>query len=117
MLDHYIVTNRTQDCKRLNIFCENCFSQNKNRFHFVCFNNLCARGLFQEILVSSTIPGHSYIPIDRAFASIENKLKVAKVSHPKDWIVIIESARMRKPFQSDLNFPFFLLLTCGLFLM
>lgn len=107
MLHHYIGLEKPADCHKLHIFCDNCFSQNKNQFLFVFLDNLCARGMFEEILVTYPIPGHSYMPVDRAFALIEKKkLKTQSLAGPEDWLEIIKGARRVKPFKiCNVNFP------------
>ena len=47
------------------------------------------------------------MPIDRAFASVErNRLKHTKVLTPEEWINIVRSARVTRPFRIyNLNFP------------
>lgn len=106
MLDHHIASRKPPESSKLHIFCDNCFSQNKNMFLFVYLDNLCALGIFEEIIVTYPTPGHSYMPIDRAFALIEKKrLKTEKIVCPEDWIRIIKTARPSNPFTvCSLNF-------------
>lgn len=64
-LDYYIKKYKTDEQVDLSIFCDNCFSQNKNRFLFTYLDSLCASRLFRTIVVYYPIPGHSMMPIDR----------------------------------------------------
>lgn len=109
MLNHYLcrrIAVRTGG-RKLHVFCDNCFSQNKNHVIFVYFDNLCALGKFEEIIVTYPVPGHSYMPIDQAFGLIEKKrLKMEKVTRPEDWLHVIRTARPSNPFKiCALNFP------------
>ena len=50
--------------------------------------------LFEEIVVTYPVPGHSFMPIDQAFGLIEKKrLKMEKVTRPEDWLHVIHTAR------------------------
>lgn len=99
-LNFYIRKNKTEDHTKLTIFCDNCFSQNKNKFLFTYLDSLCASRLFQTVVVFYPIPGHSMMPIDRCFALIEKKrLKSENIDNPEYYINLIKSARTKNPFE------------------
>ncbi|KAK5648093.1 hypothetical protein RI129_002985 [Pyrocoelia pectoralis] len=66
-LNHFIKKKKNQGMVKLSIFCDNCFSQNKNRYLFSYLDSLCSDGIFNEIVVYYPIPGHSMMPVDRCF--------------------------------------------------
>lgn len=72
-LADYIEHNKLPEHTHLDLFCDNCFSQNKNRYLFAFLDQLCAHNTFQKVTISYLIPGHSMMPIDRDFAMIERK--------------------------------------------
>lgn len=99
-LDYYIRKYKKQEHRKLSIFCDNCFSQNKNRFLFTYLDAICASGMFQEVTIFYPIPGHSMMPIDRCFALIEKKrLKTEKINHPVYYINLIKTSRTKNPFE------------------
>ena len=106
MLDHYISTQKPPNRSKLHIFCDNCYSQNKNQFLFVYLDNLCVLGTFEKIFVTYPIPGHSYMPADRALIEIEKKRRRTEtVIRPEEWLRKILSARLGRPFRIySLNF-------------
>lgn len=98
-VDYYIKKYRKSETKLI-IFCDNCFSQNKNRYLFTYLDSLCAANTFQSVAVFYPIPGHSMMPIDRCYALVEKKkLKREKIDNPDYYIDLIQSARPKKPFE------------------
>ena len=71
MLDFY-VKNLPENVKNLVIFCDNCFSQNKNKY-LIAFLHYLSNTIFHEVNVFYPIPGHSRMPCDRDFGRIEKK--------------------------------------------
>lgn len=99
-LNHYIKKHKSNDHKKLILFCDNCFSQNKNRFLFSFLDTLCSSHFFEEIFIHYPIPGHSMMPVDRCFAAIEKRrLRCEKVDTPKYYIDLINKCRRNNPFR------------------
>ncbi|CAG5015489.1 unnamed protein product [Parnassius apollo] len=99
-LDDYFLHHKIPDQTHLEIFCYNCFSQNKNRFIFTYFYQLCAKGLFETISVNYPIRGHSMMPIDRDFALIKRqKLKHKKIYEPDSYVNFVLNSRNAKKFE------------------
>ena len=100
-LDHYI-SGLSQDITTLHIFCDNCFSQNKNRYIMAYLNTVVDRpesGL-TNIQLHYPVPGHSRMPCDRDFGRIEKKQqKQHQVSKPSEYVSMIKSANSQKPFE------------------
>ncbi|CAG4953463.1 unnamed protein product [Parnassius apollo] len=72
-LSDFIDTNKKPTQIKLEIYCDNCYGQNKNKYVFAFLDNLCALGKFETASIYFPIPGHSMMPIDRDFALIERK--------------------------------------------
>lgn len=99
-LADYIEHKKLPEHTHLELFCDNCFSQNKNRYLFTFLDQLCANNIFQKVTVSYPIPGHSMMPIDRDFALIERKrIKMEKVYTPNYYIDLIENSRNTQKFE------------------
>ena len=79
--------------KRLRIFADNCAGQNKNKFIMMLALRLVHSGLLERFEMIFMVPGHSYLPCDRAFGHIEKRLKKKKsVYCPDDYARIIQKA-------------------------
>lgn len=99
-LNDYITNNAKPNHKHLEIFCDNCFSQNKNKFLFTFLDQLCAMGKFERISIFYPIPGHSMMPIDRDFALIERqKLKHEKIYSPDIYVKFAKECKISKKFE------------------
>lgn len=98
-LNDYIENNKSPTHTELEIYCDNCYSQNKNRYLFAFLDQLCATGVFQKVSVYYPVPGHSMMPIDRDFALIERKrIKSDKIYTPEYYINLIKAARNIKKY-------------------
>jgi hypothetical protein len=64
-LQDYITQYQKPEQRNLNLFCNNCFSQNKNIFLFVFLDQLCMNNIFETVEVCYSLPGHSMVPNDR----------------------------------------------------
>ena len=71
-LDSSYIERLSSKIRNLHIFSGNCFSQNKSRYLFAYLHAM-AHAKLDEIHIHYPIPGHSRMPCDRNFASIENK--------------------------------------------
>lgn len=106
MLNHEIL-KLPQNVTHLRIFCDNCFSQNKNRFLIAYFYYIVHSSNLEEIEIFYPIPGHSFMPCDRDFAKIEiARKKKDRVIRPSKWVNMVETARKKNPFVVKyLQFP------------
>lgn len=85
--------------RRLKIFADNCFAQNKNRVLFVVLQSVVVRGRLESIEINYPVPGHSRLPCDRAFALIEKKRRrLDRVSVPSQWTKLVRDAKSENPF-------------------
>ena len=88
-LDFYISTlgNST---KKLHIFVDNYFSQNKNRY-LVAYLQVLANTKLEEVHVHYPLPGHSRMRCDRDFGLIEKKRRRKdRVDGPSEWVKLIK---------------------------
>ena len=99
LLQHFKLS-RSQ-AQNLIAFSDACGGQNRN-INRVCFwmyvvssNNFSYTTVDHKFMLS----GHSYLPNDRDFGSIEKaSRRTQHVFVPKDWCVLVERARHRNPF-------------------
>lgn len=99
-LEYYVTKEKTLNQNQLDLYCDNCYSQNKNRYIFTFLDQLCARGIFEKITVSYPIPGHSMMPIDRDFALIERKRKkYDKIYTPEYYVQLIKNSKNTNKFE------------------
>ena len=97
-LEHYL-NALPQSLKKLVIFTDNCFSQNKNRYIIAFLQNLCNTKLI-EVEIKYPIPGHSRMPCDRDFGRIEKKkLKSDKFHKPSDLVNLIAKSDVNDSWQ------------------
>ncbi|KAK4887877.1 hypothetical protein RN001_004148 [Aquatica leii] len=98
-LSDYIEKHKDLLQSKLKIFCDNAFSQNKNRILFTYLDQLCKGNVFKVIKLLYPIPGHSMMPVDRNFGAIEKKrLKLEVVDNPETYIELIKTCRKKNPF-------------------
>lgn len=99
-LSDYIEKHKAPLQTKLIIFCDNAFSQNKNRILFTYLDQLCKSNVFKDIEIWYPVPGHSMMPIDRDFGAIEKKrLKLEVVDNPETYIELIRTCRKKNPFE------------------
>lgn len=98
-LDDYIKQNKRPEQTHFKIFADNCFSQNKNKYIFGYLDQLCCKRIFETIVVTYPIPGHSMMPVDRDFGLVELKrLKKQTVYSPDYYVDLVKKARIIHPF-------------------
>ena len=51
------------------------------------------------LIITSSYPGHSYLPCDRDFGIIEKKLKVVEVFTQDNYIELLKLSKIRNPFK------------------
>ena len=92
---------RASDATHLIVFSDACGGQNRN-INITCFwmyvvssNDFAYTVVDHKFMIS----GHSYLPNDRDFGSIENaNRRTQHVFVPEDWCTLVERARTKNPF-------------------
>lgn len=97
-LQYYIKT-LPLNITKIELFADNCFSQNKNRYLLAYFHTLVHNSRFTVVNMHYPLPGHSRMPCDRDFGRIEKKRRVKdKVSLPSEWVELVKSTDHESPF-------------------
>ena len=82
-----------QPFKRLRIFADNCAGQNKNLYIMLMALRIVHSKRLERIEIVFMVPGHSYLPCDRAFGHIEQRLKKRRSMFcPADYVKVIQGA-------------------------
>jgi len=82
-ISHYINNYLDIKVKVLNVFSDNCFSQNKNKYLWTHYELLVKSKRIDKILIHYPVVGHSVIEIDSDFGRIEKyKRKYRKIYFP-----------------------------------
>ena len=55
---------------------DNCWRENKNKYLFGYLSDLVLKGVFEEIVVSFLLTGHTHFDPDQVFSRVATKLKV-----------------------------------------
>ena len=101
-----MAVNKQDGFKKLRIFVDNCAGQNKNIYMILnCLRLIHSREL-HEITIEFMVSGHSFLPCDRAFGNIENKIKrEPSINCPSEYQEIIEKATAKgfKVFKMTTN--------------
>jgi hypothetical protein len=98
-VDYYIKKNIPISTKKLYVFSDNQFAQNKSRFIWLFYYSLVLSNRFECVELIYPIPGNSYLDCDRDFGLIEKlKLKIEKISVPSEWMKLVKSANFENPF-------------------
>lgn len=85
--------------KSLQIWCDNCAGQNKNRMVLMTLIWVVAMNYFEKVDLKFLVSGHSYMPCDRDFGIIEKRKKVCKTMVPGEVADMIRDAKSTQPFQ------------------
>ena len=85
--------------RHLNIWCDNCAGQNKNRMVLFVLMYLVAKCCYLKIALKFLVSGHSYMACDRDFGLIEKRKRVMKAMIPSELQDVVKSARIVKPFK------------------
>ena len=89
----WIELNKSDGFKDLVIFADNCAGQNKNIYVVLNCLRLLQLGDLDSIKIEFMVAGHSYMPCDRAFGSIEQKIrKQTIINTPDEYATIIQTA-------------------------
>lgn len=97
---HYFDTYLANEVETLYLFSDGCGGQNKNYTIMWFFQTLIKLKRFKSIVHIFPVRGHSFLPCDRDFASIElKKRKVETLYIPDQWYDIILSSRTSNKFE------------------
>jgi hypothetical protein len=94
-----VLTSGFNPKKHLEIWCDNCAGQNKNRMVLIMIVFLVLKGYCEIIDLKFLVSGHSYMPCDRDFGVIEKRKRVSKCMVPEEVQEMVKSARLDTPFQ------------------
>ena len=89
----WIEAHKHEGFKKLVIYADNCAGQNKNIYLILNCLRLLHKDILQEITIEFMVPGHSYLPCDRTFGQIEQKIKKSRdINCPDDYVRVIQDA-------------------------
>ena len=89
----WMAVNKQDGFRKLRIFVDNCAGQNKNIYMILNLLRLLHNHELDEITIEFMVSGHSYLPCDRAFGTIETKIrKQPSISCPDDYAELIAKA-------------------------
>ena len=71
----HIRRERGDTFTKLRIFADNCYGQNKNIYVILSMLRLIHSQALEKVTIEFMVVGHSYLPCDRAFGSIEKKIQ------------------------------------------
>ena len=100
ILKHFNITNPTST--RLVAYSDSCSGQNRNVYILALWLYIVSSDKYSFTTIDHKfmVVGHSYLPNDRDFGSIESsRLKAQHIYVPSDWADLIRKARRKNPFQ------------------
>lgn len=96
-VNDYIKMQKTEKIRKLVLFCDNAFPQNKNRYLFCYLDQVCAKRFVDHIKIVYPVPGHSMMPIDSDFGVIERRKKKAEVVYgPEKYVNMVKDCKKKK---------------------
>ena len=88
----WVQDNKSPDFKHLTIFSDNCVGQNKNLYVILNCMRLIQAGDLETITLQFMVAGHSYMPCDRTFGTIEKKIRNTRAIHcPDEYVSLIDN--------------------------
>ncbi|XP_055765634.1 uncharacterized protein LOC129841399 [Salvelinus fontinalis] len=87
------------EVRKLIIFSDRCCGQNNNWRMLNLMSMLVSMGYFTQVEQEFMVSGHSFLPRDRSFATIEKRRKVSVLHTPDDVSKMIPEAQPAKPFK------------------
>ena len=85
--------------RKIKTFSDCCSGQNRNRNIIAFFMYICHKYQIEEWEHTYMESGHSYLPNDRDFSSIEKKSKrTTHIYSMEEWIDLVKNARKNKPY-------------------
>lgn len=90
-LHHYFRNKLLPSVKKVNVYSDGCRGQNHNQTTVQFFHTLVKTGQFHAIEDNLPIRGHSFLPCDRHFATIEKMKRRREIIEWYDgWINMVE---------------------------
>nr|XP_014030419.1 unnamed protein product [Salmo salar]XP_014030420.1 unnamed protein product [Salmo salar] len=87
------------EVRKLIIFSDRCCGQNNNWRMLNLMSMLISMGYFTQVEQKFMVSGHSFLPCDRSFATIEKRRKVSVLHTPDDVSKMMLEAQPAKPFK------------------
>lgn len=94
-----VLTSQVTEKNKIQIWCDNCAGQNKNKMVLTMLILLVKNKIFKEISVKFLMSGHSFMACDRDFGLIEKRKRVTKCMVPEDLATMIKATRVNKPYK------------------
>ncbi|KAL4706976.1 hypothetical protein ACJJTC_019514 [Scirpophaga incertulas] len=95
---NYIQNVDSRNLKKLLLYSDSCFGQNKNKTVLSMLRYALKRCINLEVIqINFLLPGHTYMPADSMHATIERAVRKTTVWAPSHWATVIEMAR-KNPF-------------------
>jgi len=94
-----VVTSRITTKKKIEMWCDNCAGQNKNKMLVFAMFYLVKSGWFESIECRFLVSGHSFMPCDQDFAMIEKRKKRFSAMVPTEIKELIQSSKLNNPFE------------------
>lgn len=94
-----VVTSQITTKKKIEMWCDNCTGQNKNKMLIFAMLYLVASGWFESIECRFLVSGHSFMPCDQDFAMIEKRKKKVASMVSSDIKELIQSSKLSNPFK------------------
>ncbi|XP_050964419.1 uncharacterized protein LOC127164494 [Labeo rohita] len=85
--------------RKLIIYSDRCCGQNNNWRVLNLMALLVSRRYFSQIEQKFMVSGHSFLPCDRSFATLEKRRKVSTLYTPSNVAEMIHGARQQHPFK------------------
>ena len=90
----WVQDNKSAGFKHLTIYADNCVVQNKNLYVVLNCMRLVQAGDLESITIQFMVAGHSYMPCDRTFGSIEGKIRNKQNIHcPDEYLALISKLK------------------------
>ncbi|KAL2096951.1 hypothetical protein ACEWY4_001597 [Coilia grayii] len=84
--------------RKLVLYSDRCCGQNNNWRILNLMALLVSRRYFTEVQQKFMVSGHSFLPCDRSFATLEKRRKVTTLYTPSDVVDMTLGARQQQPF-------------------
>lgn len=95
----YLDVTDTSAVKRVKTFSDACGGQNRNKAIICFFMWLCDTRGFESWEHTYMESGHSYLPNDRDFSVIEKKAKGMMIHSKEEWMSLVQSSMVKRPFK------------------
>ncbi|KAL4126288.1 hypothetical protein QTP88_010510 [Uroleucon formosanum] len=93
-----VATSGITTKKNIQIWCDNCAGQNKNKMFVLAMIYLVANGWYNSVECRFLVSGHSFMPCDQDFAVIEKRKKLVNAMVPSEIEEMIKTSKLTTPF-------------------